>query len=116
MSRKKITCGQCESGPDKATERVKCFWTHHSCGVGSKACAAYFESSVNSGLRCTKCSGPLEYYEVQDEETICSKCAKGELDRRQAQRERLLCKLAGWVIFATAVMWIVGVGLHRGWW
>jgi hypothetical protein len=35
---------------------------------------------------------------------------------KQAQRERFLCRLAGWAILAAGVVWIVGVGFHCRWW
>jgi hypothetical protein len=115
MSEERITCGQCVNGPTAGLKKKKCVWSGDIRGKGALACKAHFASSVDSDLRCTKCSGPLGYFDALSKDDLCSRCVKDVVDK-QAQRERFLCRLAGCAIFATAVVWIVGAGLHRGWW
>lgn len=111
----RLTCGQCESGPTAGMKKRKCVWSGDIRGQGALACKLHFASSAGSGLRCTKCKGPLGHYEASGGDDLCSRCVKSEMDK-QEQRERVLCKFAGIAIVITGAAWLVGVGFQRGWW
>ena len=109
------TCGQCEHGPPKGVMNIKCVKFGHTCTIGALACKTHFASSVDSGLRCTKCRGPMGYFEALNGGDLCAGCVNKEL-ARQGRRERFSCRAAGIVITVAGTIWLIGAGFQRGWW
>jgi hypothetical protein len=103
MNGNRLVCGQCVNGPIKGMKKKKCVWSGGIRSRGAMACKAKFASSADSGLRCTKCRGPMGYFEALNGDDLCAGCVKQEMSRLE-RRELFFCMAAGIVIAVAGVI------------
>jgi hypothetical protein len=112
MSEERITCGQCESGPQGGARGKMCEWKCQIRSPGAKACEAYFLSSATSGLSCKRCAGPLEMADVNRRDNLCYKCKANKAD--SLARAMLIIYML--IAAGAAGVSVAVIGRGWGWW
>jgi hypothetical protein len=112
---KRITCSQCDSGPQEGSKGKVCEWKGHIRSPGAKACEYYFLSSANSDLCCKRCSGQVEMTDVKIGDNLCCKCREAKEGIR-AGYKRAVCIMSGLLFFGVVGVAMAIAGRMLRWW